>query len=65
MDINFQENDMNKDQIKGKIKEVSGVFKEATGKILQNKELEENGIKEEALGRAQVEIGNLKEKLKK
>lgn len=56
---------MNKDQIKGKIKEVSGVFKEATGKILQNKELEENGIKEGALGKAQVEIGNLKEKLKK
>ena len=56
---------MNKDQINGKIKEFSGAVKEITGKAIRNDELENKGFKEKILGKAQCNIGKLKEYFKK
>ncbi|POA97293.1 CsbD family protein [Chromobacterium sinusclupearum] len=56
---------MNKDQIKGKFKEITGSIKEATGKVIHNKNLEEKGTQEKNLGEAQSDMGKLKDELKK
>jgi uncharacterized protein YjbJ (UPF0337 family) len=55
---------MNKDQIKGQVKEVVVSVKEATGKILEDKSLEAKGIAEKIVGKVQTEIGNIKSDLK-
>ena len=55
---------MNKDQIKGQVKEVVVSVKEATGKILGDKSLEAKGIAEKIVGKVQTEVGNIKSDLK-
>ena len=55
---------MNKDQIKGQVKEVVVLVKEATGKILGDKSLEAKGIAEKIVGKVQTEVGNIKSDLK-
>ncbi|WP_108645316.1 CsbD family protein [Polynucleobacter rarus] len=55
---------MNKDQIKGQVKEVVVSVKEATGKILGDKSLEAKGIAEKIVGKVQAEVGNIKSDLK-
>ena len=53
---------MNKDQVKGKIKEAAGEIQEHTGKALGNKEMEAKGHAREFEGKAQKTVGDVKEK---
>ncbi len=55
---------MNKDQVKGQVKEVVGTLKEATGKVLGDKSLEVKGLAEKTVGKVQTEVGNIKSDLK-
>ncbi|WP_166364910.1 CsbD family protein [Pseudomonas akapageensis] len=55
---------MNKDQIKGRVKEIGGNIKEATGKAVGNERLEEKGRVEKTIGKVQAGLGDLKEDLK-
>ena len=56
---------MNKDQVKGRIKQTEGKAKEIAGKIVGNKDLKEKGQIEHAVGKVQAGYGDLKEDLKK
>ena len=42
---------MNKDQVKGRVKEAEGMVKEITGKLVVNTELEEKGKLEKTVGK--------------
>jgi uncharacterized protein YjbJ (UPF0337 family) len=52
---------MNKDQVKGRVKEAEGKVKEVTGKIVGNKNLEEEGKFEKTGGKVQARYGDLKD----
>ena len=52
---------MNKDQVKGSIKEATGKAKKVTGKIVGNKNMEVEGNVEETLGKVQRGFGDLKD----
>ena len=56
---------MNKDQIKGRIKEAKGKVKEVAGKIVSDKKLEEKGKIQRTIGKVQAGYGDLKDDLKK
>lgn len=56
---------MNRDQVKGRVKEVEGKVKEVAGKIVGNKTLEEKGKAQNAGGKVQAGYGDLKNDLKK
>lgn len=56
---------MNKDQVKGRVKEAEGTVKEVTGKVVGNRNLEERGKVEKTIGKVQAGLGDLKEDLKK
>jgi uncharacterized protein YjbJ (UPF0337 family) len=55
---------MNKDQIQGRVEQVKGAVKEATGKVIGNKELEVEGRIDKTTGKVQSGFGDVKEKLK-
>jgi len=55
---------MNKDQVKGRIKETVGKIKQAAGRILGNKNLEQKGTVQNAVGKVQTNYGDLKQDLK-
>lgn len=55
---------MNKDQIKGKIKEVAGEIQERTGKALGNTEQQAKGHAREFAGKAQQKAGDIEEVVK-
>lgn len=52
---------INKDQVKGHVKEAEGKIKEATGKLVGNERLEGEGKVEKALGSAQAKLGDVKQ----
>lgn len=52
---------MNKDQVKGRIKEATGKAKKVTGKVTGNKDMEVEGNVEETLGKVQRGYGDLKD----
>ena len=56
---------MDKNQVKGRIKEAEGKAKEITGKIVGNKRLEEKGKAQKTVGKVQAGYGDLKDDLKK
>jgi uncharacterized protein YjbJ (UPF0337 family) len=56
---------VNKDQIKGRVKEAEGKAKEVAGKMVGNKTLELKGTVQRALGEAQAKFGDVKEKMKR
>ena len=56
---------MNKDQIKGRIKETKGKVKEVAGKIAGDKHVEQKGKVQTSIGNAQAGYGDLKNDLKK
>jgi len=56
---------MNKDQIKGDIKQAKGHMKEGAGKILGNKNMEDKGKIQNAAGKVHKSFGDLKEEIKK
>ena len=55
---------MNKDQVKGRIEQVKGNVKEATGKVVGNKKLETEGQLDKIAGKTQAGYGDLKEDVK-
>jgi uncharacterized protein YjbJ (UPF0337 family) len=56
---------MNKDQVKGRVKEAQGKIKAATGKAVGNKSMEGKGRIDQATGKAQASYGDLKNEIKK
>ena len=56
---------INKDQVKGRVEEVKGAIKEATGKLVGNPSLEVKGNIEKNLGKSQAKFGEVREDLKK
>jgi uncharacterized protein YjbJ (UPF0337 family) len=51
---------MNKDQVKGRVKEVKGKIKEVAGDLVGNEELEARGKVQKTLGKAQAKYGDVK-----
>jgi uncharacterized protein YjbJ (UPF0337 family) len=58
-----QETTMNKDQVKGRIKEAKGEAKIATGKVTGNEALKQEGKIDRAAGKIQTMYGDLKKDL--
>ena len=56
---------MNKNQVKGKVEETKGIIKEATGKAIDNKEMQAKGKVQQTAGKVQAAAGDAKEKIKK
>jgi uncharacterized protein YjbJ (UPF0337 family) len=56
---------MNKDQVKGRAKEAKGAIKEATGKAVGNKDMENEGSVEKSTGKVQAGYGDLKRDINK
>lgn len=56
---------MNKDQVKGRSEQAKGKVKEVTGKVVGNKDLEQEGKLQKIGGKVQAEYGDLKEDVKK
>lgn len=52
---------MNKDQVKGAIKEAAGEVQEHVGRLVGNKEQEAKGHAREMEGKVQKNVGNAKE----
>lgn len=59
------ENNINKDQVEGRVDEAKGKVKEITGKILDDKGMEIEGNIQKNVGKAQAGFGDLKQDLKK
>ncbi len=55
---------MNKDQLKGRLKEAEGKVKETTGKVIDDKTLEAQGSVEKTLGKARAVYGDVKNNVK-
>ena len=55
---------MNKDQVKGRVKEVKGMIKEVAGKLVGNEKLEEKGKVQKVVGEAQAAVGDIKQDVK-
>ena len=56
---------MNRDQMKGRIKETKGKAQQVAGNIVGNKRLEEKGRMQKNLGKVQAAYGDAKNDLKK
>ena len=52
---------INKDQVKGRVEEVKGSVKEATGKVVGDRTLEAKGNIEKNLGKVQAKVGDIKQ----
>ena len=55
---------MNKDQVKGRVKEAEGKIKEVAGKLVGNETLEAKGKIQKTLGKAQAKYGDVKQDVK-
>jgi uncharacterized protein YjbJ (UPF0337 family) len=55
---------MNKDQVKGHVKEAKGTIKEIAGKLVGNEKLEKEGKVQKIVGEAQAKVGDIKENVK-
>jgi uncharacterized protein YjbJ (UPF0337 family) len=55
---------INKDQVKGRIKEAEGKIKEVAGKLVGNEELEAKGNIQKNLGKVQAKFGDIKKDVK-
>ena len=55
---------MNKDQVKGRIREAKGTVKEAAGKVTGKVSLEQKGKLQKAAGKFQAGYGDIKNDLK-
>jgi uncharacterized protein YjbJ (UPF0337 family) len=56
---------MNKDQVKGRIKEAEGSVKEVAGRIAGKESLEQKGKLQKIAGKAQTAYGDIKSEIKK
>lgn len=64
-EMHNQERMMNKDQVKGRIKEATGAAKEAAGKVTGKDGLEQKGKLQKAAGKVQAGYGDVKKDIKK
>ncbi len=55
---------MNKDQVKGTVKDIKGKIQQEAGKLVGNKEQQAKGLLHQAEGKLQHHVGNLKEAVK-
>ena len=55
---------MNKNQIKGTVKDLAGKVQEETGKLIGNREQEAKGINKQVTGQAEKRLGDVKEIVK-
>ena len=55
---------MNKDQVKGRVKEAEGKIKEAAGKLVGNQTLEAKGKVQKIIGETQAKFGDFKKEMK-
>ena len=55
---------MNKDQIKGPLKQAAGKVQEKTGQLIGSREQELKGIGKQVAGKAQKIVGDIKEDIK-
>jgi uncharacterized protein YjbJ (UPF0337 family) len=55
---------MNRDQVKGRVKEAEGKIKEVAGKVVGNEKLEAEGKVDQVVGKVQSGYGDLKEDIK-
>jgi uncharacterized protein YjbJ (UPF0337 family) len=55
---------MNKDQVKGVLKETEGKIQEGAGKLVGNKEQEAKGLQKQGEGKVEKKIGDAKETVK-
>lgn len=55
---------MNKDQVKGAVKNIAGKVQEEAGKLAGNKEQQVKGLNRQITGQAQQDYGNAKEVVK-
>lgn len=56
---------MNKDQVKGAVKNVAGKVQQQVGKMVDSKEQEAKGLQKQIAGKAQQTYGDAKEAIKK
>jgi uncharacterized protein YjbJ (UPF0337 family) len=56
---------INKDQVQGRIDQLKGSIKEATGKAVGNPTLEVEGNIKKNLGKVQAKVGDIREDLAK
>jgi uncharacterized protein YjbJ (UPF0337 family) len=56
---------MNKDQIKGKAKDLAGKVQEQAGRMVGSQEQEAKGLGKQAAGKTQEGFGNAKEAVRK
>lgn len=56
---------MNKEEMKGKIKEAKGKFKEVAGKILDNEQMEREGNIKKNAGKTQADAASIKAEITK
>jgi uncharacterized protein YjbJ (UPF0337 family) len=56
---------VNKDQVKGRAKEVAGKLKKSAGQVIGNPRLESEGAMLEVEGKAQKTVGDIKRKISK
>ena len=49
---------MNKDQVKGRVKEATGKIKEVAGKATNNRSLQGKGMAEKLVGKVQKSLGD-------
>lgn len=55
---------VNRDQVKGRVKEAQGKVKEVAGKLVGNTKLEAKGKVQKYLGQAQAKFGDVKQDVK-
>lgn len=55
---------MNKDQIKGRVKEAKGKVKEVVGRVSGDKTMENKGRLQNTIGKAQAGYGDVKQDIK-
>jgi uncharacterized protein YjbJ (UPF0337 family) len=55
---------MNKEQIKGTVKDLTGKAQEAVGKAIDDHEIQRKGIQKQAIGNAEKAIGDAKQGVK-
>jgi uncharacterized protein YjbJ (UPF0337 family) len=56
---------MNKNQVKGRIKQAKGKGKEVVGKAVGNKQLQREGTVEKLSGKAEAAYGDLKKEVQR
>ena len=60
----FQESIMNKNQVNGTVKDLTGKVQEEAGKLVGNKEQQAKGLLKQVEGKAEKAFGNAKEVVK-